>query len=423
MFRHVKIESMAFKGMGVGRIDGKTIFVPFTLVGDEVAVEIIQDKKTYFWGELKKIIVPSPHRIKPPCPYFGKCGGCQWQHIDPSIHGEMKREILWDILKRLGKLDPVPPIHVLPSLNPYDYRIRVQLKVKEKVLGYYHQGSHRFIEITHCPISHPLVNRMISILREQRDDFPSLDEIEINVSPEEEKGILLFHPHLPGQELRPFAKKLLQDQPLLKGVVISGKRESISIGDPSLLFSIPFPVKKSGLSFRISAGSFFQINLEQNQKLIRTVVDCASPTKDERLLDLYAGVGNFTLPLALHAGEVWGIEGNTTAITDAQCNVERNGIRNVHFVNGKVEEVLRDWKRGKIDQIVLDPPRAGCKNIIDRLTDMAPEKIVYVSCDPATFSRDISLFLKRGYVLQRLHLIDMFPQTYHMEVVGLLLRS
>ncbi len=421
MLKRIQIESMAFKGSGVGRIDGKTIFVPYTLLGEEVLVEITKDKKTYSFGQLKEILIPSPFRITPPCSYFGTCGGCQWQHIDPSLQGEMKRGILTDLLKRLGKPDPMPPIKVIPFPNPYEYRIRIQLKVQGKAIGYYQQGSHRIVDITHCFISHPLVNRMISILREQRNLFPSTEEIEINISPHEGKAVLLFHPRFPNPQLKHVAKELLQSQPLLKGIAISEKKKWTLLGDPSLFFTIPLQAEKKDLSLRISAGSFFQINLEQNQNLIRTVMEYTGLTKNEKVLELYAGVGNFTLPLALQAGEIWGIEENRTAVEDAKFNAERNGIRNARFIEGKVEEVLKDWKRGKPDQVVLDPPRTGCKTVIDLIAGLRPDKIIYVSCDPTTLARDLHLFAKRSYSVERLCLIDMFPQTYHMEVVGVLL--
>ena len=178
--------------------------------------------------------------------------------------------------------------------------------------------------------------------------------------------------------------------------------------------------EKRDLKFRISPGSFFQVNLEQNQTLIQTVLQFSEVNEEEKVLDLYAGVGNLTLPLAMGAKEVLGIEENRTAIEDARFNAEKNGIRNCEFIHGKVEDVLKHWKRENPDLVVLDPPRTGCKTILDQVVRLKPKKIVYVSCEPTTFSRDLRLFSERGYSLQKLSLIDMFPQTYHMEVVGLL---
>lgn len=424
----VKIDSMAFGGYGVARVDRKVIFVPYTVTGDEVWIEITEEKKRYSIGKLVRIAEPSSQRVDPLCPYFGVCGGCQWQHINPSIHGELKRTILIETLKQLGKLDPMPPVDLIPSPKPYGYRVRVQLKVRGKKIGYYQEGSHRIVDISHCPISHPLINRIIPILRDQQDLFSSLEELEINVSPQEEKGILLFHPHFPpsnNQRFEQFAKQFLQDQSVLQGIAISGKREWISIGNPSLSFKVPFPESEKNrcLLFRISPGSFSQVNLEQNEKLIQSVVEVSGAMKGERLLDLYAGVGNFTLPLAMGSEEVWGIEENKVAIKDGRFNAERNGIQNARFIEGAVEEVLKDWNKGRPDQVILDPPRTGCKKSVDLIAGLRTKKIIYVSCKPTTFTRDLRLFTERGYSLERLRLIDMFPQTFHMEVVGLLTRN
>jgi 23S rRNA (uracil1939-C5)-methyltransferase len=154
--------------------------------------------------------------------------------------------------------------------------------------------------------------------------------------------------------------------------------------------------------------------------LIWTVLSFSEVKEDERVLDLYAGIGNFTLPLAIASKEVWGIEENQVAVKDARLNAKRNEIQNCHFIVGRVEVPLRDWRRGKPHLIVLDPPRTGCKTILEQIVRLKPEKVVYVSCEPTTFSRDVGLFSKAGYSLQKLALVDMFPQTYHMEVVGLL---
>ena len=421
----VRIESVAYKGYGVARIDGKVVFVPYTMTGDEAWIEITEEKKTYSTARLNEIIKPSPGRVNPPCPYFGSCGGCQWQHIDYSIQVEQKKEILGETLKRLGGLKEIPSITVTPSPKPYDYRVRVQLKVKAKAMGYYQQRSHRIVDIDHCPISHPLVNQIIRKLREALETLSRMEEIEINVSPEEGRGVLLFHPHSYDQRAEYFMKELLQDQPMLKGIAITRKDGFRLFGDPTLNFTIPRSQEreKRDLNLRISPGSFFQVNPEQNQRLVQTVLQFSEVDQEGRVIDLYAGAGNLTLSLAMEAREVLGIEENRMAFEDAQFNAERNGIKNGHFIQGRVEDVFLDWKREPPDLIVLDPPRTGCKTILDQVVRLKPKKIIYVSCEPTTFARDLGLFSERGYSLQRLSLIDIFPQTYHMETVGLLQQS
>jgi 23S rRNA (uracil1939-C5)-methyltransferase len=419
----VNIESMAFKGYGVARIDGKVLFIPYSVTGDKAWIKIVEKKKNYSIGKLIRLIEPSPWRVNPPCPFFGQCGGCQWQHINDSIQTNLKEEILKEILKRLGGLKQTPPITVAPSPHPYGYRVRVQVKAKGEAMGYYQERSHRIVEIDHCPIAHPLVNQIILSLRKAPSSFSRM-EIEINVSPEEEKGILILHP-LFHQRTKDYGKEFLQIHPVLKGIAIVRKKGFILFGDPSLNFTISLSRwgEKSILQLRSSPESFFQVNLEQNQTLIRTVLEFSEVNEDERVLDLYAGMGNFTLPLAIASKEVWGIEENPAAVEDARFNTERNGIKNCNFIQGRVEDILKHWKRERPDLIILDPPRMGCKAVLDQVVRLKPNKIVYISCEPTTFARDLRLFSERGFHLQRLNLVDMFPQTYHMEVVGLLTQS
>jgi 23S rRNA (uracil1939-C5)-methyltransferase len=421
----VNIDSMAYKGYGVGRVDGKVIFVPYSLKDEKVWVEIVEDKKNYSMGSLREILEPSPWRIKPSCPYFGVCGGCQWQHIDYALHGELKKEILKDVLGRLGGLKDIPAISVLPSPQPYGYRVRVQLKVKGKAIGYYQERSHQIVDIDHCPISHSLVNELIRLLREESSFFTRMEEIEINVSPEEEKGIFVLHPPSFFSGWKTFGKEFLQTHPLLKGIALVKKGEIKVAGDPLLHLTI-FPDrdgKKRELRLQASPLSFFQVHLEQNRRLIETVLEFSDVRKDERVLDLYAGTGNLTLPLAMEAQETVGIEENRLAIQDARFNAEENGVKNCDFLPGRVREILKDWKRERPDLIVLDPPRTGCKDVIEEVAGLKPKKIVYPSCEPTTLARDLRLFSEKGYYLLKLSLIDMFPQSYHMEVVGLLKQS
>jgi len=421
----VQVESMAFKGYGVARIGGKVAFIPHAVTGDRALVEISKEKENYLTGRLTKLIEPSPLRVDPPCPYFGLCGGCQWQHIDYSIHGELKKQILTDVLARLGRLKEIPPVLVTSSPDPYGYRVRVQLKVKGNSIGYYQERSNQLVDIDHCPISHPLVNRIILLLRREMPSFPALKEIDINVSPEEGKGVLILHPFLFRQGFKNLLKAFLRDHPMIRGLSAIRKGDSEFMGDPFLNISIPLNRPQWGKKIRLraSAESFFQVNLQQNQTLIETVLNFSDVKKNERVLDLYAGVGNLTLPLAIEAKEIFGIEENRMAIEDARFNAEENGISNCDFIPGRVEDILKRWERRRPDLIVLDPPRTGCKAIVDQIAGLKPEKIVYVSCEPTHLSRDLRLFSQNGYHLQKVGLIDMFPQTYHMEVVGLLTQS
>ncbi len=413
---------MAFRGYGVTRIDGKVIFIPYSVTGDEGSVEIIEEKKSHSMGRLLEIVKPSSWRVKPPCPYFGVCGGCQWQHIEYSQHSDLKKEIFKEVLRRLGGMKEIPSVTVTPSPDPYEYRIRVQLKVKGKGLGYYQEGSHQLVDIERCPIAHPLVNEMIPLLRNAFPSFSQLQEIEINVSPEEGRGVFVLHPQKLNQRLEKILNVSLQNPPVLKGLAIQGKRRAIMLGEPHLNFTIHLARERGerNLTLRTSPGSFFQVNLKQNENLIQKVLEFSDAKGNERILDLYAGVGNLTLPLAMVSKQVWGIEENLLAVKDARFNLENNGIKNCSLIHGKVEDVLENWKWENPDLLVLDPPRAGSKTALDQAVRLKPEKIVYVSCEPTTLARDLRLLSNRGYALHGLALIDMFPQSYHMEVIGLL---
>jgi 23S rRNA (uracil1939-C5)-methyltransferase len=414
----IRIESMAFKGYGVSRTDGKVIFIPYSAIGDEGWVEPVEEKRNYATGKWVEILAPSPWRVEPPCPYFGTCGGCQWQHIEYAQQVEWKKEILKDILMRLGKLKEVPSITIFPSSDPYDYRTRVQLKVEGEKLGYYQERSHQLVDIERCRIAHPLVNEIISLIRKERFLLSPIKEVNINVSPEEGKGVLIFRVLKISREWGASVRQVLKSHLVLKGITTLREGRITSLGKTYLSFTIPL-----NLTLRTSPGSFFQVDLKQNEKLIHKVLEFSGKQKNERALDLYSGVGNLALPLATVTQEVWGIEEDQVAVKDARSNARSNGVRNSEFICGKVEDVLRKWDRGKPDLIILDPPRTGCKKAVDQVVGLKPKRIVYVSCEPTVLARDLCLFSDRGYFLRELALIDMFPQTYHMEVIGLLQQS
>lgn len=425
----VDIDSMAFRGYGVARLEGKVVFIPYSVAGEKARVEIVQEKKDYSIGRLREIILPSPRRVDPPCPYFGVCGGCQWQHIDYSFHGTLKKEVLEQVLNRIGRLRDIPPISVEPSPAAYGYRVRVQLKIEGKRMGYFQERSHQIVDIDHCPISDPLVNRMILLLRKEFPSVHLIEEVEINVSPEEGKGIFVLHPLSVEPGFESLWKTFLQSHSLVKGIAVATGEATIRLGDPRLGFTISIDRgEKRSLNLRASPRSFSQVNPEQNRRLVQTVIEFLEVKRDETVLDLYSGIGNFTLPLAVEAKKLLGVEENREAVEDARFNAEQNGIR-CRFIHAKVEDILKNWEREKPDAIdlpdaiVLDPPRTGSKRVIDHLVKLKPKKLAYVSCDPATFSRDVRLLSERGYKLERLSLIDMFPQSYHMEVVGLFKQS
>lgn len=412
---------MAFKGYGVSRINGKVVFIPYSVSGDEAEIEIIEDRKNHSIGRIKRLISPSPNRVNPLCPYFGRCGGCHWQHIDYPFQQRLKMDILRDILKRIGGLKEIPSINIVPSPDLYGYRIRIQLKINNNFMGYYKKRSHEIIDIDHCPISHPLVNSIIQLFRERLSFLPQTEGFEIRASPYEGRGVGVFKLRSLGERWDDLFKNL-QKTPFIKGLLGICRGKTILWGDPNLNFKTDLTPygRNINLSIRVSPQSFFQVNLKQNLRLINNVLELLEGEK--KALDLYSGVGNITLPLAMVVKEVIGVEENPFCIQDAILNSENNYIENCEWIKGRVDDILPSLKKRRFDLITLDPPRVGCRRVLEQVVRLEPKKIVYISCDPTTFSRDLGLIIKSNYRLNTLTLIDMFPQTYHMEIVGLLTR-
>jgi 23S rRNA (uracil-5-)-methyltransferase RumA len=264
---------------------------------------------------------------------------------------------------------------------------------------------------------------MILLLRREFRTPCRMNEVEINVSPEEGKGVFVLHSLSVERGMESLLNTFVETHPTVKGIALVTEGATVHLGDTRLNFTISLdhPEKKP-LKLRVSPESFCQVNPEQNGRLVQTVVEFSEAGKDETVLDLYSGIGNLTLPLALRAKETLGIEENRKAVEDARFNAEQNGIR-CQFIPGRVEILSRNWGEERLHPphlVVLDPPRTGCRTILDQVVKLKPKKLVYVSCEPTTFSRDLCLFAERGYRLEKLVLIDMFPQSYHMEVVGLL---
>lgn len=417
-----QIEALAYKGYGITHIDGKVLFVPLSVIKDQGLIEIVEEKKRFSIGMIKELLIPSPMRVLPECNLFGKCGGCQWQHIKYSIQPELKRDILLHILQRLGGLREIPPISIIKSSNPYGYRTRVQIKLKRDRIGFFEMKSHNIVDIDQCFISHPLINQILCLIIKEKDVFSGADEIEINISPDEEKGVLIIKNLNYDKKIQDRLNAILKCNPVIKGIVINKKGRKIVLNDPYLYYKIIFSknTERGEFIFRVSPGSFYQINLAENQKLVETVIEFSELNHNPKALDLYCGIGNFTIPLSKLTKEIIGIEFNKSSFEDACFNAKQNKISNCKFINGDVEKVLNTNVLKGFNLIILDPPRTGCKGILNDLIKIRPAKIVYVSCEPTTLSRDLKLFNEKGYQLERLSLIDMFPQTYHMEVVALL---
>jgi 23S rRNA (uracil1939-C5)-methyltransferase len=428
----VKIDRLAHLGSGVGRVDNRVIFIPFTAPGDTVIARIIHKKKQYLHGEIREIVSQSPLRNPPPCDVFGICGGCHWQHLVYPTQLELKEETFRDLLHRIGKVESIEQPPIIPSPREYSYRCRVQLHAEYRgskyALGFFKEASHEIIQFQYCHISDPLINSVLQGLRPFLNLWvpkPTIRRIDLNVSLDDEKVIAILHvsPHFI-REGRALFRNPQAIHPQLMGVVLMGQKRGkspIQIGETVAKYSWNSP-RGVRIRYRVGPLSFSQVNIEQNHRLIHAVLEMAEMRGDEKVLDLFCGVGNFTFPLSLGAQYTVGVDENPWTIRDARSIQRLNPIRDLEFLSMSVQRALHEKPKKMLrpDIIVMDPPRAGCREIINGIVELGASRIIYISCDPGTLARDLSIFRLGGYIPVKTQLIDMVPQTYHIESVTLL---
>jgi 23S rRNA (uracil1939-C5)-methyltransferase len=423
------IEKIVYGGQGMGRTGGKVIFIPFTAPGDRVTAAIVKEKKDYLEGVLQKIETPSSKRVQPFCRFFGRCGGCQLQHLSYADQISVKEENLRGALHRLLKTGPFEILPTLPSPRERAYRIRAQFKTAQSggktILGFYGFKSHQIVEVDGCPLLHPLVNKILQELDSRIKGWKGkiqLQSADILGSPEEDKGVVLLR----GAEIGDLASlgELVQGALTIKGACLQLHNKT-SWGDLNLRFHLAGGVSKGSVEMSIPAGSFFQVNPYQNENLIQKVGEWAALTGRERVLDLFCGAGNLTLPLAPTAARIWGVDTDRKAIEAAGENARKNLLKNCVFLamgaDAGIIQILKETN--EVDLLVLDPPRAGASEVLENLVKLHPRKILYVSCEPPTLVRDLVRLGELGYNVTRIQSIDMFPQTYHLEVIAELVRS
>ena len=413
----------------MGRADGKVVFVPFTAPGDRVAAAILKEKKNYLEGRLQTIERPSTKRVQPFCRVFSRCGGCQLQHLGYADQISVKEENLRGSLHRLMQKGHFEVLPTLPAPQDRGYRIRAQLKASiasdRTILGFYGIKSHQVVEIGQCPLLHPLADEILREIDGELQRFKEgipLWEVEIFVSPDEDKGIV--HLRGDGPKVLKMAEKFSQKSRLIKGIKLTGTKTA-SWGDLRLRFRLPGLASEKSIQAQIQTGSFSQVNPRQNETLIRKIGEWALLSGVEKVADFFCGAGNLTLPLAEKAGKIWGIDSDETAIATAKENAAQNGLKNCDFRAERAKtaaaKILAETKQ--IDLAVLDPPRAGAREVLESLAALGPRKILYVSCEPPTLIRDLARLGEIGYDVTRLQPLDMFPQTYHLEVIAELGRA
>lgn len=434
------IDRLAYGGSGFGRIDGKACFVPFTAPGDQVRVRVCRETASYVQAEVIELLERSPLRIDPPCPLHGRCGGCHWQHLTYPAQVAAKGEIFAESLWRLARVERDLLLPPLAADAPWGYRSRVQLKLygRERTfrIGFFAPGSHYVIDLpaSGCAVAMPAINEALAALRPVVEEFPERDRLpQIDLAAGED-GALLMTVHYTGDEpertVRFWRSRRERLAPVRGACLQRGRKSTLTglFGEERLAYGVPAAVAgddgaELGLTF--SAGSFSQVNYRQNRALVRTALQWAGLTGRERLLDLCCGNGNFTLPLARHAGGTVGLETGESAVADARRNAASLGIDTARFEVADGATGLRRFIAGgeRFDLVVLDPPRSGAAEMAGLIAGVAAERLLYVSCDPQTLGRDLARLRKGGFRTVRSRVVEMFPQTYHIESITLLERD
>ncbi|MBR4152879.1 MAG: 23S rRNA (uracil(1939)-C(5))-methyltransferase RlmD [Selenomonadaceae bacterium] len=450
MPQQIKIHGLGSSGEGVGKairnlelgmrneeIDGLTIFVEGALPDEEILAEIETVKKNYAIARLVEVIKSSPERVEPFCPLYKDCGGCQLQHLSYPAQLKWKRQQVVDAIERIGKLNGVEIFDTLGMDNPLRYRNKMQFPVgKDLKIGCYARGSHKIIDTQSCLIQNEGNDKILAAVRNVAKKF--------NIQPYNEDTHKGFLRHVMGRvgidgefmivivtatknfpNEKNFVRALIKELPEVTSIQqnVQTFHNNVILGrDTKILYGKPTIHDKIGkLTFNISARSFFQVNTAQAEILYKTARNFAELRGNETIIDAYCGTGTISLFMAKKVRKVIGVEVVSSAIADAIKNARENNIRNAEFIVGDAVKVLPKLFNDGIfaEVVIVDPPRAGCdKKVLETFADMKPEKIIYVSCNPATLARDLKILDELGYRTKKIQPVDMFPFTSHVEAVA-----
>ena len=435
------VEGYSSEGLGIVRLDGAVVFVPQAVRGETIDLKITKVMKTAAAGVIVKIHKPSPDRAAPECPYYGQCGGCDFQHLTYPEELRAKRQRVQDALTRLGGAG-VEVEEILGAKNPLHYRNKSQYPVgADGAIGFYRARSHQVVPVKRCLIQPEAADKTAAAVGEwmRRYKIPAYDEtagrglvrhiyVRVNQKGESLCCVVINGKQAPREpELAayvcaavPHTVGVLVNSNTKRGNVILGEKYRTLWGQDFLMDTL------CGLAFKLSVPSFYQVNRDQAEILYGKALDYAGMTGRETVLDLYCGIGTISLVLARQAGMVWGAEVVPQAVDDAVENARRNGVTNARFLCGDAGEAARrlDSQGVRPGVICVDPPRKGlAEEVVDIVASMAPRRVVYVSCDPGTLGRDVKRFAGHGYVLTQAAAVDLFPRTAHVETVVSLVRK
>ncbi len=435
------IEGYSSEGLGVARLDGRVVFVHGGIAGEVCEVLILKVLKNTAFAKVTRVLRPSPHRREPDCPYFGKCGGCAYWHMDYEEELAAKGQKVRDALERIGG-QTVAELPILPAADVLHYRNKVQYPVAPPAkIGFFRARSHDVIPVEACRIQHPAADRIAGAVRGwmTRWNVPGYDEtsrrgwlrhLYVRTARNGDALVCLVAASSAQSHLPELIDTVRGVWPQTVGIVLNVNRKPGNgiLGETyrTLWGQAYLEDTLCGMTFRLSVPSFYQVNRDQAEVLYAKALEFAALTGRETVLDLYCGTGTITLLMARQAGQAIGTEIVPEAIVDAEENAARNGVENVRFLEGDAGAVAERLAAEHLlpDVAVVDPPRKGLSGaVIDAVAAMAPARVVYVSCDPATLGRDVKLFTQRGYALTRAAAVDLFPRTHHVESVVQLVRE
>lgn len=413
------IESLDYQGLGIAKIEGKTWFIADALPDEKVQFTIQEEKRQYGVGKATKHLTTSTQRLEPLCPYYQQCGGCQMQHIPIKMQRRAKEQAL---MRQLQKIAPEIEIEAMISGEQWHYRRRARLSVqyvattKQIKLGFRQKQSNQLVEINQCPVLVPALSALLPALTQLLQQWQQprkLGHIELVAA---DNGIALFLRHLGALNAVDAEKLQLFGQQYQLMLFVSEQEQQVSA------WTEDKPYYQSGtLKLFFDIRDFIQVNRQINDKMVQTALHWLDPQADDQILDLFCGMGNFTLPLAQQSKRVVGIEGVAQMVEKARYNAQQNGITNALFHQADLSAPFANqiWAQEKFNKILLDPPRSGAAFVLNHLIELQAEKILYVSCNPATLVRDAKILVENGYHLEKSAMIDMFPQTGHLESITL----
>ncbi len=433
------IETLNHTGEGVGRWQGRVVFVPDAVPGDRLQVRLHHVKRQYAYGTILNILEPATARVRPACIVADKCGGCQWQCVDYPAQLAAKENLVREAIARIAQVQPKMFLPILGAPAPLGYRNKVTYPLGRRngkvVAGYYQKSSHRIVNLNQCPVQDPRLNPLLATLKADLQSWPIYDEVtgapgfrhlslRIGQRTGEQLITLVLAGELPPQ-VTAQAQQWYEQYPDVVGVCVNfnsqrgnrifGPQTQVLAGRPYLREVV------AGVEFRIGATTFFQVNTPQAEQLVTTIKEWLDLSGKEHLLDLYCGIGTLSLPLARAAGWVTGVECHPDSVAQAIATAQHNGLGNTEFICAQAEAWLPQWQQ-PVDVLLLDPPRKGCdRAVLEAIVERRPPRLVYVSCHPATLARDLAYLCQSGaYKLLQIQPLDMFPQTAHVETLALL---